>query len=326
MFYRAEDYCGENLLERAEILKYIGHVNAKQLNYSAAQSHYRESIALYSAHNESGEVAHLYLCLGFNAFEMGDYNSAEENYQTALEVAEELEGAEQILGDANLALAILATVKGDLQTARERYEKGVALYEAIGDERGLSQAYYNLGLLYVDIKEWVKAGEAYRKSLEYAQKYSDLHLIGLIHLSNTELALQLSDLAIAQASCMQAVRVFGRLGCQAQLAEAYKYSGQIHRRKRAWDKAERLFQKSIEFAAACKSHLNQAEAHYEYGLMLLDKQELQRAQEQLTKALEIFTRLEAKADIQKTQEALKQFDEETGEPTKMKPRFRRIQR
>jgi len=325
MFYRAQDYCSDDVLEKAEILKYIGHVNAKQMNAGVAQSYYRESIVVYEAQGKRDEVAHLHLCLGFNAFESGDYHTALENYQKALDIATQLEGAEQLLGDANLALGILATVKGDTEQAQLHYERSICAYGTIGDERGLSQAYYNLGLLLVDVHKWPEAGEAYRKSLEYAKKYSDLYLIGLIHLSNTELALQLHDTAIAQASCMQAVRVFGRLGCRAQLAEAYKYSGQIQRRQRAWDRAERLFQKSIAFAAECQAPLNQAEAHHEYGLLLMDKQDVHGARAQFDAALNLFTRLEAGIDAEKTRAKLSQL-ENTAEARGSKPRFPRIPR
>jgi len=324
-FYRALDYCEENLPEKAEILKYIGHIKSKQREYNAAQSQYRASIAVYSELQNQKEVANIYLCLGFNDFEVGRHQSAEENYRIAQSIANALEGAEQIIGDANLTLGILATMRGDFQTALSHHEQSVQSYESVGDERGLSQAYYNMGRLYVDTKEWTSAGESYQRSLEYARKSSDLHLMGHIHLSTTELALQLSDLALAQASCMQAVKVFGRLGSQAQLSEAYKYAGRIQHRKQAWAKAERLFQQSIQLAKECKSSLNEAEAHYEYGLMLLDQSDPDQARIQFNEALNLFTELGAQVDIQKTQKALEQLAESKPEAAERR-RFKPIKR
>ncbi len=308
-FYRALDYCQDTLPEKAEILKFIGHIKSKQREYNSAQSQYHASIEAYSELQNQREVANIYLCLGFNDFESGRHQSAEENYRNAQHIANSLEGAERIIGDVNLTLGILATMRGDFQTALSHYEQSVQSYESMGDERGLSQAYYNMGMLYVDMKEWASAGESYQRSLERARKSSDLYLIGHIHLSTTELALQLSDLALAQAACMQAVKVFGRLGGQTQLSEAYKYAGLIQRRRRAWDKANRLFQQSIELAKKSQSSLNEAEARYEYGLMLLDKLDPDQARIQFNAALTIFTKLGAQVDVQKTQKALEQLDE-----------------
>ncbi len=314
-FYRALDYCqvedsrnGEDLSQKAEILKSIGHIESKKRDYYASKAHYRESLALYSQLKSPHHVAHIYICLGWNDFQTDNYSEAEANYQKSLEITADLAGAERLIGDAHMNLAILATVRGNFQTAISDYEKSIHYYEALGDERGVAQACYNMGMLYVDMKAWQQAGKAYQKSLEHAQKHSDLYLIGHIHLSRTELALQLMDVALAQASCMQAVKVLGRLGSQSQLAEAYKYAGQIQHRRRAFGKAEPLFQKSIQLAQACQSRLNQAEAHYEYGLMLLDKPDQNLAKTQLNDALDLFTTLGAEIDIQKAQTALARLE------------------
>ena len=324
-FYRALDYCQDSLEERAEVLKYIGHIKSKQGDYRAAQSQYRKSLADYTELQKRSEVAYIYLCLGFNDFESDDYQSAEENYRIALSTANSIANAEQIIGEINLTLGILATVKGNFQDALSHYKQSLQSFESIGDERGFSQVYYNMGLLHVDMRQFADAGECYQRCLGYARQHNDLHLIGLIHLSWTELALKLSEFTLAQAYCMQAFRIFGRLGCQPQLAEAYKYAGQIQFRKGIQDKAERFFQKSIALGSECNSRLNQAQTHYEYGLMLIDKPDYDTARVQLNTALNIFTELTAQADIQKTQTALERLAEsETNVQAKPRRRFKRI--
>ena len=306
-FYRALDYCQDDLPTKAEILKSIGHINSKQRDYRASNRLYRESLAIYSERQIPHQVAHIYICIGWNEFQSDNYPLAEANYHRALQIATPLEGAERLIADVNMNLAILATVRGEFETAISSYKQGVAAYLSIDDERGLAQSHYNMGLLYVDMQAWQQAGESYQKSLEYAQRQSNLHLIGHIHLSYTELALKLSDLALAHACCMHAVRSFGRMGSQSQLADAYKYAGQIQHRRRNWNNAERFFEKSIQLAQACESRLNQAEAHYEYGMMLMDKPDKDQAKTQLNEALHLFTALGAKVDTQNTQTALAQL-------------------
>ena len=92
-FYRALDYCQNSLPEKAEILKFIGHIKSKQRDYNAAQSQYHASIDAYSKLQNQREIANIYLCLGFNDFEAGLHQSAEDNYRNARCIANAVEGA-----------------------------------------------------------------------------------------------------------------------------------------------------------------------------------------------------------------------------------------
>jgi tetratricopeptide (TPR) repeat protein len=324
-FHRALDYCQDDLSTKAMILKRIGSIKSRQGDYSGANRQYQISLKIYSELQQLYQVAQMYINIGWNDFQAENYQSAEANYQKAREIAESTEGTERLLADFYLNMGILKTVKGEFETALSYFEQSIEVYISLDDERGLALAYYNMAMLCVDIKEWEKAGEFYQKSLEYAQKLSHLHLMGHIYLSWTELALKLGDLVLAQSCCMHAIKTFGRLGSQPQLADAYKFAGQIQHRQENWAKAELFFQKSIKTAQACGSGLNQAEAHYEYGLMLVDKPDPEQAKSQLNEALKLFTTLEAKADIERTRALLAGLDS-SQETTDSEHRFKRIRR
>ncbi|MCZ6681157.1 MAG: tetratricopeptide repeat protein [Candidatus Poribacteria bacterium] len=322
-FYRALDYCQDNLPQKAATLKALGRLKSKQRDYSEGNSHYRDALAIYSELGDQYQVAQIYINLGWNDFQSDNYPSAESNYQQALDIAQSTTGAERLVADAQMNLAILATVKGEFDTAISYYEKSTQTYVSINEERGLAQAYYNMAMLYVDTKAWQQAGEAYQTSLEYAQRQSNLHLMGHIYLSYTELALKLSDLALAQACCMHAVKVFGRIGGNVQLAEAYKFAGEIQRRQHNLAKAERFFERGLKLAEMSESRLNIAEVHYEYGMMLMEKPDADSAKHHLNEAIRIFTTLEAAADIEKAQTALASLAKPEA-ATATKRRFRQI--
>ena len=63
--------------------------------------------------------------------------------------------------------------KGEWDKALEFFEKSLELKEELGDMRGISSSYNNLGLLYKDKGEWDKALEFYEKSLEINQELGD---------------------------------------------------------------------------------------------------------------------------------------------------------
>ncbi len=326
-FYQALDYCKDDLVEKATVLKSIGRIKSKQRDFGEAHKQYQASLAIYQELEDSYQVAQLYINIGFNHFQSDNYSAAEENYNKALLLAQSTADAERLVADVSMNLGILATVKGDQNSALSHYEQSIEVYTEIDDERGLSHAYHNMAMLCVDFKLWQKAGTFYQKSLEYARRLTNLHLMGHVYLNYTELALKLSDLELAQACCMHAIKTFGRIGAQAQLGDALKFAGITQHRKKNFDKADLFFRRSIQMAVECESKLNQAEAQYEYALHLLEKQkpDKTKAENQLNEAMKIFTELDAKADIANTQAALDRIAEsqKAAAPTS---RFIRINR
>ena len=323
-FYKALDYCEEDSPERAETLKFLGHIKSKQRDYSPAEGLYKNSISIYSNLQNHEEMANIHLCLGFNDFERCQYEQAQEKYNKALAIAES-QGLTPLIARTKGALAVSATVRGAFPKALEYYQACLEAYEDLQDDIGLAATYHNMAMLQVDLGEWAQAGESYQKSLEYAQKLSDLELIGLIHLNRTELALKMSDYVVAEVCCKQAIKTFAKMSSQSRLAEAYKFYGRIYRRKKDWNKSETFFRRSIQVSTECEQSLSAAEAQHEYGLMLIDKGDNEAAKIQLKSALETFAQLDASNDVQKVRDDLDKLisgEEKSGKG----PKIRRISR
>ncbi|MFQ6040740.1 MAG: tetratricopeptide repeat protein [Candidatus Poribacteria bacterium] len=324
IFYKALDFCEQNSAAKAETLKFLGHLKSKQREYSAATRLYLDSLAIYTALNQKHDIAHIYLCQGYNYFEQGNYQQAEDYYRLALQLGSE-QADQQIIADGNNNLGIIATVRGNFDDAIAYYTRSVAAYESIDDIPGLSTAYHNLAMLQVDTAKWQEAGASYQTALEYAQQAGNLELMGLIHLNRAELALKLYDFAMAEACCKHALKVFGRLGSQTRIAEAYKFLGCAFSRQKKWDDARRLFQRSIEVNDSVNNQLGIAETRYEYGLMYLNKGNQDNAKQQLTQSLEIFEELSATADVEKVKAELAKLSKEKEGKAKLK-RISRIKR
>ncbi|MFQ6043127.1 MAG: tetratricopeptide repeat protein [Candidatus Poribacteria bacterium] len=324
IFYKTLDFCEHNSSEKAETLKFLGHLKSKQREYSAATRLYLDSLAIYAVIQNKHDIANIYLCQGYNDFEQGDYKKAEDYYRLALELGSE-QSDNQIIADANNNLGIIATVKGDFDDALEYYTKSIEAYESIDDIPGLSTTYHNLAMLQVDMEKWQEAGASYQTALEYAQQFSNLELMGLIHLNRAELALKLYDFAMAEACCKHALKVFGRLGSQTRIAEAYKFLACVLSRQQKWDDAQRLFKRSIEVNDNVGNLLGIAETRYEYGIMYINKNDKEKAKQQLTLALSIFDKLSARVDAQKVKTELAKLSAEKKGRAKLK-RISRIKR
>ena len=220
-------------------------------------------------------------------------------------------------------LGVMATIRGTFDDAIKYYTQSISASENLNDIRGLSTTYHNLAMLQVDMEQWQSAGESYQRALEYAQQVGNLELIGLIHLNRTELSMKLYDFTMAQASCRHALKVFGRLGSQTRIAEAYKFLGCILSRQEKWEHAGRFFEQSINIQDSANNLLGLGEARYEYGLMYQNKGDKDNAQEQLSKAMEIFEKLDAASDLEKAKAALEKLNGDKEKAGKIK-RIRRM--
>ena len=255
------------------------------------------------------EIANIYLSQGYNNFEQGLYEQAEDYSQLAFKLATDAEDS-QVIANCNNILGVMSTVQGAFDDAIKYYTQSIETYESLQDLRGLSDTYHNLALLQVDMEKWQDAGESYQRALEYAQQVCNLELMGLIQLNRAELFMKLYDYAMAQACCRHALKVFGRLDSQTRIAEAYKFMGCIHSRQQKWEDAGRLFERSIQIHNSVKDPLSVGEAQYDYGLMYSSKGDKDNAKEQLTGALEIFEKLGASSDLQKVKAALEKLEED----------------
>ncbi len=323
VFYKSLDFSTAHSPERAEILKYLGHIKSKQQDYPSATKLYFDSIAIYTMLENKREIGNLYLSQGYNNFEQGLYKEAEDYYQLALKLATNAED-NLVIADCNNILGVMSTVRGAFDDAIGYYTQAIEAYENLQDLRGLSTTYQNLAMLQVDMEEWQDAGESYQQALEYAQQVGNLELVGLIHLNRAELSMKLYDYAMAQACCRHALKVFGRLGGQTRIAEAYKFLGFIYGRQEKWEDAQRFFARSIDINDSVNNLLGVGEARYESGLTYSSNGDKDNAKEQLTQALEIFEQLDAASDLQKAKVALEKLEEDKKEVKAGK--IRRIRR
>jgi len=305
VFYQALDF-SENISEqKAEILKYMGHIKSRQREYSSAASLYSDSMAIYNSLQNMSEVANIHINEGLNYFERNMYEQAENYYQLALKIATDQEDS-QIIADCKHNLGILATVRGSFDDAIKYYKQCIETYENLQSTEQLASTYLNLALLQVDTEQLEEASKSYQRSLEYAQHVGNVELIGIIHLNRAELAIKQDDLTTAQMCCRHALKMFGRTGDENGIAETYKFLGCIYAREKKWQQAERVFQRSIQIFEECKNPLNVAEVRYEYGLMCIEQGRKEVAKWELNRALDSFSELQAISDVQKVKAALEE--------------------
>ncbi len=80
--------------------------------------------------------------------------------------AAEAEGRQREAAAFAANLAELLRRTGDLETARQEYQRVLAIFEALGEREAVATVYHQLGMLAHDAGNYVEAGHLYQQSLD----------------------------------------------------------------------------------------------------------------------------------------------------------------
>jgi tetratricopeptide (TPR) repeat protein len=307
-YQRAVELCDAKEFQRpkADALRWIGNIYLDQNRWQDAQQAYQGSLKQCRLEGDVVGESDVQNALGILHFEQGNLEAASSYYDKAMELAEKANDLD-LVATINNNRGALANVQGQWEKALACYEESLPCFEKTGNTGALSNTYLNMALAHADNGNWSKAGHYYDRSYQLAREIGDTHLQATVKLNRVELYLAIEDLPLAEVLCHQALQTY--IGLQDHLgeADALKMLGVIHTRREEWSRAKSCLAKSIQLSRQYHSPLSQAEAHYEYGCMLIRKGSKQEAGKQLRKAADLFKTLKAKKEIEETAKQLRKI-------------------
>jgi putative nucleotidyltransferase with HDIG domain len=230
---------------------------------------------------------------GFD-FESGSIEAARERFYRALELGGH---SAELRGRTEQNLGIVANIQGRLAEALAHYQRSLAAFESVGDERGRAIAYHNLGMVSADRGLWDDADSYFRNSLQVAESIGDVHLQGLGLLNHAEVHIARQRYEQARSNAESALSIFDRLGSRLDKADAYKVIGRVYRETGRHALAESRLRSAVDMAVSTGSVLSEAEASRELALLYQSMGRNQEALRLLNAAHRLFTRLDARVDL-----------------------------
>jgi predicted ATPase/DNA-binding SARP family transcriptional activator len=254
----------ESQKERARIYNNLGSVYLNWNDYARATEHFEKSLAIRIESGDTHGTAILYNNLGVVYERQGDYDRALEYHRRSFELEKET-GDIYGLAISHTNLGLILCLKGDYLQALDHLEEAVSICEDIGCEWLLPETYSIMAEVRLALGEVAEALRCGQVSLEMACKTGDRAFEGVAH------------------------RVLGKI-------KALGYQ--------QWEKGEEHFSKSIEILSALGNEHELGKTYYECGLVLRDKGEINRAQEHLSQAIDIFERTGATERLERAQAML----------------------
>ena len=282
-------------LDEAEALKLTGKVDEHQRRFPQAVEVYERAMKCLEGQEAPIARAKILINWGVADFECGRYEEAESRWNDVVELAGE-EGLQE-RAEALNNLAVVATMRGDLDEAWKRYETVLVLDEQLEPSPQTPLTYYNMGMLRADQKRWDEALELYDRSLDLCRSARFAFHEPVIELNRTEALLGKGNLVEARQACGAALRGLRRLDDSLGVADAFRLYGRLCRLERNWTDGRTYLEKSIDMNRQFGESVSLAEALCELGLLERDSGESESALRYMREAEKIFEHAEAALDL-----------------------------
>lgn len=177
----------------------------------------------------------------------GQGGAARDDFKEVRRLAS-LSGRPALAAVAATHLAEMAVLDGALADAVSFNETAMDGYRAVGDHLGMASTANRLATLYVDLKRWNSAEQAFADAAHAASDLRNDALLAAIELGRAEMALDRANVERAQVGAERALELARRVDDRPLVARALTLSGVVARELGDLPRAERFLEQADRLA------------------------------------------------------------------------------
>ncbi len=277
-----------------EALRRLGVLHHRRNNRELAGELCRRSYSLADDSGDRIQAGEALNALGGFDFESGEMTAARRHLERALTLAGK---NDDLRGRAEQNLGAIASVQGDVETALAHYGRSLRAFESTGNFRDCAIVWHNMGLIAQARGETDLAVTRLAKSAQLAKSLGDLHLEGLCHLGQAELAHGQARFAAAKTSVLRALEIFELLDLPMDRSGAHRVLGMVYRETGRQREAAHQFRRAVQLAEETRWMLGEAEALRELARLNEQSGFKMEAMTLLTVAHGLFAHVEARLEL-----------------------------
>jgi len=267
-----------------------------------------KAIAYYERTDHKANAADGYNNLGINLILIGQWERGQAALERALAIATEKDERRAEVPMILDSLGELHTLRGEMTDAQNYLERAVAAASERGNKWYEGQARRTLGRCYLAMGRSDQALTAATRAMELAQEIGDRQAICESHLLLAEAYLAAGDQERSDESLQAVLKLVNDSQADMHIAgEAQRIVGLLEMAKSEAASAAQHFGRSVSIFDLIGDRYRSARAHFELGRAYVVTQP-DRAEEHLTRALNIFRELGAKLDIERAEKAAAELD------------------
>ncbi len=240
-FYNQALELEENEQKRMEIFEALGDVNDLIGNYDRSIESYENALGSTIEMKKKAEIK---AKIGSMYEKKGDYIESVKKCTEALGFVSGEGSKEEALALQNLGYAYLR--QGEFERAIVHFEKGLGIWEKLGDEWGIGVCLGNLGIVHFCGGESSNALEYHNRSLEIRKKIGDqrgvaasLNVTGNVYWARGEYDRALDN-------CEESLKIYEKIGDRWGVAACLNNIGMMHATRGKYNGAFEHFKKGLE--------------------------------------------------------------------------------
>jgi tetratricopeptide (TPR) repeat protein len=245
----------------AEAYFRLGRVTWRQGRFDAAVGAFESARALAEHANAEELLARVQNGIGAVHYARGDYSAARRAYADASARTAD----DTMRGKIILNLGVIENIEGNLDAAREHYERAYLLFQETGDDGSAMLALHNRGMVEADLARWDDADASFLAALACATERGDVEMIAKTLVNRSEVLLHHGALREAIEHCDRALRMYSDIGDEVGRGEALRWRARALARDGETMAAERNAGEALQIAMRAGARLLEAEAARDLG-------------------------------------------------------------
>jgi putative nucleotidyltransferase with HDIG domain len=213
----------------AKLLRWIAWVLTNEGDAEAALDCLEAAEAVAEANGDDFALASVLNTRAGTLFGLGRLDEAEKLFECVRALA-------VVIGDLKLEaiahqnLGSVASIRGDLELALERFKSSLASYEALGESSYVGPLLNNIGRLQVEIFDDVEAERTLARARGLCQEQGDRHHLIMVEINRARVMLRAGDALKALRIAEDARALAAETGDERWLGEILLVSGMAHER------------------------------------------------------------------------------------------------
>jgi tetratricopeptide (TPR) repeat protein len=270
----------------------LGRVTWRQGRFDAALAGFESARALAERAGETELLARIENGIGAVHYARGDYAAA----RTAYAAAGARTANDAMRGKIILNLGVIENIEGNLDVAREHYERAFRLFDAAGDGANATLALHNRGMVEADLEHWDEADASFLAALALATEAGASEMIAKTLVNRSEVLVARGALGNAVDHCDRALAIYAHVGDEVGRGEALRWRAHAIGRAGEPAAAERNAAEALQIAMRCGARLLEAETARDLGVLRGQLGDRAAAIKLLRRSLALFGELGARRE------------------------------
>jgi putative nucleotidyltransferase with HDIG domain len=291
----------------AKLLRWIAWALTNEGDSEAALDCLEAGEAVAAANGDDFALASVLNTRAGTLFGLGRLDEAEELFDRVQRLAVAV-GDLKLEAIAHQNMGTVASIRGDLELALDRFKASLASYEALGEALYVGPLLNNIGRTHMLLLEDAEAERTLLRARELCQEQGDRHHLILVEVNRSRVMLRSGDAMKALRTAEDARALAAEAGEDRWLGEILLVSGMAHLRLGNPDVAVGFLDRAAEFSRKREEPKLLADVILEQARALRAIGRNRDTLVRLNEARQLFERLRARRDLENVGERFAELE------------------